>query len=154
MSSCMKIKKAPNRLMTISIIFVVFLGLAGGLAVGSGFVAFLAVLGIIPRLTQLTKTTRFVFSYEWGVIGGALFGSWISLNHVTFHLPSIIAVPIGLFCGVFVGLLAAALTEVLNVLPILAKRIGVDGQMAILLMAIVFGKILGSLYHWLVFVDL
>jgi stage V sporulation protein AB len=43
---------------------------------------------------------------------------------------------------------------VLNVLPILAKRIGVDGQMAILLMAIVFGKILGSLYHWLVFVDL
>ncbi|WP_152446539.1 stage V sporulation protein AB [Bacillus sp. THAF10] len=140
--------------MTINIIFVVFLGLAGGLAVGSGFVAFLAVLGIIPRLTQLTKTVKFLHSYEWGVIGGALFGSWISLNHVTFHFPSFLAIPIGLFCGVFIGLLAAALTEVLNVLPILAKRIGVDGQMAILLMAIVFGKIIGSLYHWLVFVNL
>ncbi|WP_078382717.1 stage V sporulation protein AB [Sutcliffiella halmapala] len=140
--------------MAISIIFVVFLGLAGGLAVGSGFVAFLTVLGIIPRLTQLTKTTSYVYGYEWGVIGGALFGSWISLNNVAFHLPSILAVPIGLFCGIFVGLLAAALTEVLNVLPILAKRIGVDGQIVILLMAIVFGKIVGSLYHWLIFVNL
>ncbi len=141
-------------MMTINIVFVVFLGLAGGLAVGSGFVAFLTVLGIIPRLTQLTKTTKFVYGYEWGVIGGALFGSWISLNSVAFHLPSFLAIPIGLFCGVFIGLLAAALTEVLNVLPILAKRIGVDGQMVILLMAIVLGKIVGSLYHWLVFVNL
>jgi stage V sporulation protein AB len=140
--------------MTINIVFVVFLGLAGGLAVGSGFVAFLTVLGIIPRLTQLTKTTKFVFGYEWGVIVGALFGSWISLNNVVFHLPAFIAVPVGLFCGIFIGLLAAALTEVLNVLPILAKRIGVDGQMVILLMAIVLGKIVGSLYHWLVFVNL
>ncbi|CAG9622359.1 stage V sporulation protein AB [Sutcliffiella rhizosphaerae] len=140
--------------MTINIVFVVFLGLAGGLAVGSGFVAFLAVLGIIPRLTQLTKTIKYLHGYEWGVICGALFGSWISLNSVSFHLPSIIAIPIGMFCGIFIGLLAAALTEVLNVLPILAKRIGVDGHMAILLMAIVFGKIIGSLYHWLVFVNL
>ncbi len=41
----------------------------------------------------------------------------------------------------FVGMLAAALTEVLNVLPILAKRIGFGSKIIILLMAIVFGKI-------------
>lgn len=52
----------------------------------------------------------------------------------------------------FVGMLAAALTEVLNVLPILAKRIGFSGKIIILLMAIVFGKIAGSLFHWLYFI--
>ncbi|MDX5474541.1 MAG: stage V sporulation protein AB [Bacillaceae bacterium] len=140
--------------MTISVLFTVFLGLAGGIAVGAGFVAFLAVLGVIPRLTQLTKTNKFIHAYEWGVIGGALFGSWISLQDVKFNLPSLITIPIGLICGMFVGLLAAALTEVLNVLPIMAKRIGVDSKIVILLMAIVFGKVLGSLFHWVVYVDL
>jgi stage V sporulation protein AB len=56
--------------------------------------------------------------------------------------------------GVFFGMLAAALTEVLNVLPILTKRIGVNEQIITLLMAIVLGKIVGSLFHWLYFVHL
>ncbi|WP_096153645.1 MULTISPECIES: stage V sporulation protein AB [Bacillus] len=140
--------------MTISVLFTVFLGLAGGIAVGAGFVAFLTVLGVIPRLTQLSKTNKYIHAYEWGVIGGALFGSWISLHDVKLNLPSLVTIPIGLICGIFVGLLAAALTEVLNVLPIMAKRIGVESKIVILLMAIVFGKVLGSLFHWVVYVDL
>jgi stage V sporulation protein AB len=49
-------------------------------------------------------------------------------------------------------MLAAALTEVLNVLPILAKRVRVNEKIVILLMAIVFGKVLGSLFHWVYYV--
>lgn len=63
-------------------------------------------------------------------------------------------IPIGLFAGLFIGMLAAALTEVLNVLPILVKRIGMGDRILILLMAIVFGKIIGSLFQWLIFVHL
>ncbi|MCA1058262.1 stage V sporulation protein AB [Rossellomorea aquimaris] len=135
--------------MTINVLITVFIGFAGGLAVGSGFVAFLTVLGIIPRLTQLTKTMKMIHYYEMAVITGALFGGFISLNDYTFHLSPLVLIPIGLTSGVFIGLLAAALTEVLNVFPILAKRIGIDGQIVILIMAIVFGKIFGSLFHWL-----
>ncbi|MCD2370019.1 stage V sporulation protein AB [Bacillus sp. BS3(2021)] len=140
--------------MIISVIFIIFLGLAGGIAVGSGFVAFLTVLGIIPRLTQLTKTQGFIQAYEWAVIMGAVFGGWESLNMSRFFLSKWLLVPIGLFAGVFIGMLAAALTEVLNVLPILAKRIGMGDRILILLMAIVFGKILGSMFQWLIFVHL
>jgi stage V sporulation protein AB len=50
-------------------------------------------------------------------------------------------------------MLAAALTEVLNVFPILAKRIGIADKIVILLMAIVFGKVAGSLFHWPYFID-
>ncbi|GAA3322484.1 hypothetical protein GCM10020331_042550 [Ectobacillus funiculus] len=59
---------------------VMFIGFAGGIAVGGGFVAFLAVLGIIPRLVQLTKSVHYVQAYEWAVITGALIGSWFSLR--------------------------------------------------------------------------
>ncbi len=128
---------------------VMFIGFAGGIAVGGGFVAFLAVLGIIPRLVQLTKSVHYVQAYEWAVITGALIGSWFSLRDTVLSVSHFWIVPLGLLCGVFVGMLSAALTEVLNVLPILAKRIGVDGKIVVLLMALVLGKVLGSLFHWL-----
>ncbi|WP_275125268.1 MULTISPECIES: stage V sporulation protein AB [unclassified Anoxybacillus] len=132
---------------------VAFVGLAGGLAVGSGFVAFLTVLGVIPRLTQLTKTMKWIATYEWGVVLGTIVSCWISLRDPLLSFPPIVTSVIGLLSGVFVGMLAAALTEVLNVFPILAKRLGIDEQIVMLLMAMVFGKVAGSLFHWIYFVD-
>ncbi|CAG9608370.1 stage V sporulation protein AB [Pseudoneobacillus rhizosphaerae] len=140
--------------MTISILIVMFIGLAGGLAVGTGYVAFLTVLGVIPRLTQLSKTMKMIHWYEWAVVMGALTGVLVSLEDVILFLKSYFLIPIGLATGIFYGMVAAALTEVLNVLPILAKRVGVDGKITILLMALVLGKILGSLFHWIYFVKL
>ncbi|MCH1624819.1 stage V sporulation protein AB [Ferdinandcohnia quinoae] len=139
--------------MIIKILLIIFIGFASGLAVGAGFVAFLTVLGVIPRLTQLTKTMKFIHYYEWGVVLGAVAGGWSSLYNIFFNLWEIWVIPIGLASGIYIGLLAAALTEVLNVLPILAKRIGIDGKITILLMAIVFGKIVGSLFQWVYFVE-
>jgi stage V sporulation protein AB len=140
--------------MIINILLAMVMGFAGGLAVGSGFVAFLTVLGIIPRLTQLSKTMKMIHWYEWAVVFGALSGAIVSLEDVALFLPPVLLAPIGVAVGVFFGMLAAALTEVLNVLPILAKRVGVDGKITILIMAIVLGKILGSLFHWIYFVKL
>lgn len=139
--------------MIIKYFILILIGIGGGLAVGSGLVAFLTVLGIVPRLTQLTKTKNFIKLYEWGVVLGAIAGSWFSLREPSFHLPNFSLIIIGLFAGVFVGMLAAALTEVLNVFPILAKRVGVAEKILYLLMAIVLGKIFGSLFHWIYFVD-
>lgn len=139
--------------MIINYSIVIIIGLGGGLAVGSGLVAFLTVLGIIPRLTQLSKTKNYIRHYEWGVVIGAVTGSWCSLREPIFHLPSFLLIIVGIFSGVFIGLLAAALTEVLNVFPILAKRVGVVEKITYLLMAIVLGKISGSLFHWIYFVD-
>lgn len=138
--------------MTINIIFVIFIGLAGGIAVGSGFVAFLTVLGIIPRLTQLSKTMKMISWYEWGVVLGAVAGGLGYLRDPIFHLSPLTVIPLGAAGGIFVGMLAAALTEVLNVFPILAKRVGIDDKIVILMMAFVFGKVFGSLFQWIYFV--
>jgi stage V sporulation protein AB len=139
--------------MSANVLFTILIGFAGGLAVGAGFVAFLTVLGIIPRLMQLTKTMKYIQGYEWGVISGAVCGGWLSLQGSVLHLPAFSAVIVGFTSGIFIGMLAAALTEVLNVLPILAKRIGIAEGMIVLLMAIVLGKVFGSLFHWIYFVD-
>lgn len=132
--------------------FLVLLGLAGGLAVGSGLVALLIVLDLIPRLAQLSYGFRKSLWYETAVVSGALFWSLADFLGMRLWLPShATLIIIGLLDGIFIGMLAAALTEVMNVLPILAKRLKLSGYLISLLMAMVFGKVAGSLFDWLVF---
>lgn len=133
-------------------LLLILIGLAGGLAVGSGFVAFITVLNIIPRLTQLVKGFNYLKSFQEALILGVVFFTWIDLRGISFNLPAIITLFIGVLSGIFIGLLAAALTEVLNVLPILAKRLNMVEVILYLLMAMVFGKIFGSLFQWIIFV--
>ncbi|OYD09981.1 stage V sporulation protein AB [Paludifilum halophilum] len=126
-------------------------GLAGGLAVGSGFVAFLTVLDVIPRLTVMSRAQKVVPLYEYALIFGALISTWVDFRGWSASLIPISAVPVGALAGCFVGLLAAALTEVINVLPILAKRMGLKSRIMYLLMAMVIGKVVGSLFQWILF---
>lgn len=136
--------------MTIWItVLLVLIGLGGGLAVGSGLVAFITVLDIIPRLTQLTNSRRFIRAFEWSLVMGAIFFTLIDFFQWGARLPLVITSIYGLFAGIFVGTLAAGLTEVLNVFPILAKRLNMDGKLLYLLMAFVFGKVIGSILQWL-----
>lgn len=128
---------------------LVLIGLAGGLAVGSGLVAFITVLDIIPRLTQLTNSHRYIRAFEWSLVMGALFFTLIDFFAWGARLPYLVTSVYGLVAGIFVGTLAAGLTEVLNVFPILAKRLNVDGKLLYLLMAMVFGKVTGSILQWL-----
>jgi len=150
----MKIKRVLVTLITGKIVFGLFIGLASGFAVGAGFVAFVTVLGIIPRLTQLTKTMQFIHYYEAAIIAGVVIGAWLGLQEIKLFCTKWLLLPIGLADGIFNGMLAAALTEVLNVFPILAKRMGIQEKVIYLMMALVFGKIIGSLFQWIYYVDL
>lgn len=138
--------------LVIENLILIILGLAGGLAVGAGYVAFLTVLNIIPRLTQLTKTRKLLKFYELAVILGALWSGWSGLRDYSFNFADGLTLFIGLFSGIFIGMLAAALTEVLNVIPVLTKRIGMNDKLMLFMLAIIFGKMFGSLFHWLYFV--
>jgi stage V sporulation protein AB len=126
-------------------------GLAGGMAVGSGLVAFLTVLDIIPRLVVLTRSIGWIHRYEKALVVGAVFATWVDFR--SWHTMGLqVVVPvIGLFAGCFVGLLAAGLTEVLNVLPIMAKRLGMRSRLAWFLTAMIVGKVAGSLFQWILF---
>ena len=137
--------------MMIEAISAMLIGFSGGISVGAGYVAFLTVLNIIPRLTQLTKSVKNVHHYEAAVILGAVIGTIFSLWDFTLNLSFLLLAGFGILSGIFNGMLAAALTEVLNVFPILAKRIGMQDRLVYILIALVLGRILGSLFQWLVY---
>lgn len=133
-------------------LFEIIIGFASGIAVGCGFIAFLMVLGIIPRLIQLTKTQQHMKLFTVCIIAGSVFGTYLSFTTIPWKLPIIMLCIWGGIHGIFNGMLAAALTEVLNAFPIISRRIGMEQRLLWLLMAFVFGKIFGSLFQWLVLV--
>lgn len=127
------------------------LGIAGGIAVGSGVIALFIVLDMIPRLAQLTSSYDKVHWYEGAMVGGSLLGTIGDFWNWRISSGPLVELGVGALDGVFVGLLAAALTEVLNVLPILAKRLNMTHYLFGLLMAMVCGKVAGSLFDWIVY---
>ncbi|WP_238650103.1 stage V sporulation protein AB [Paenibacillus piscarius] len=127
------------------------LGIAGGVAVGGGVIALFVVLDIIPRLAQLTSSYDKVHWYEGAMVGGSLLGTVSDFWNWKISAGPLIELGVGLFNGIFIGMLAAALTEVLNVLPILAKRLHMTHLLFGLLMAMVCGKVAGSLFDWFVY---
>jgi len=131
---------------------IVFIALAGGCVIGSSFVALLVIFDLIPRLAQLSNSYKKAVWFESALICGSVYfiaADFFDLR-LPFQLNGLIS-GVGLLNGLFVGMLAAALTEVMNVLPIIAKRLSLSKYMVSLMMAMVMGKIVGSLFDWLVF---
>jgi len=132
--------------------FTIILGLSGGIAVGSGLVALLIVFDMIPRLAQLSNAFRMSIWFETAIISGTLYWTMADFLNFKMGLPSrILQAGAGFLDGIFVGMLAAALTEVMNVIPIFAKRLRLSRYIIALVMAMVLGKITGSLFDWLIY---
>jgi len=130
---------------------LLFLGFAGGIAVGAGVIALFIVLDIIPRLAQITRSFDKVHWYEGAMVSGSFIGTIADFWNWKIAGPWLFSGVVGLFNGIFVGMLAAALTEVLNVLPIIAKRLHMQRYLFGLLLAMVFGKVAGSLFEWFIY---
>ena len=55
---------------------------------------------------------------------------------------------LGLFSGIFVGGWILALAEIVNIFPILTRRIGLTKGLSLVVIAIALGKMSGSLIHF------
>ena len=141
--------------MFLRSLFLIFIGLCSGAGIAAGTFAFLLVLRVLPRLLQKTKLEHMVIHIENAVVCGILFGTIFSL--FTWEKKLFIALlgrfflTIYGFCaGIFVGCLAVALAEILDVFPIFFRRLHIRESFSstlIFLMAI--GKVIGSLFFFL-----
>lgn len=130
-------------------LFMCVLALSGGMLVGTAAAAFVTLLDIIPRLSQVSNTSDKIGIYEITISIsmtvtslGALLGWSIGINYKIF------IVLIGFTLGAFVGLLASALAEVLNVMPVLFRRVSIEKYIIAVLIAVALGKIIGSFLSW------
>ncbi|MDO4532033.1 MAG: stage V sporulation protein AB, partial [Bacillota bacterium] len=114
---------------------LIFFSIASGLLVSAGVFAFIAAIGIVPRMAWRTGTRKYVRFYEDVIVLGGLFGTLCMF--VEFRLPpwGWMIGSVMLLEGIFVGVLAMALTEVLNVMPILMRRTGLTKGLAWLILA-------------------
>lgn len=127
------------------------IGFSSGIMIGAGFIAILTVLGVIPRLIQLSHSRRLTKVYGIAMLLGIFFGTYLSFTKMNWHTPLVFLIFWGAFQGIFNGMLAAALVEILNVFPLLSKRVGVQHYLFLLVTALILGKIAGSLFQWLYF---
>lgn len=128
---------------------IIVTGLAGGLATGTAVASFITLLDIVPRLSQLTNSYQYISFYEKIITMGVVVTTILSFLGLNINISKLVIVPIGLLSGVFIGLIAAALAEVVNVLPVLKRRLKLSVYLKYTLIAIALGKTFGSLFYWI-----
>ncbi|WP_427339039.1 stage V sporulation protein AB [Caloranaerobacter sp. DY30410] len=131
-------------------ILLTLIGFSGGIVIGSAFIAVIVLLNIIPRLAQMSHTEKFINIYEKVMILSVVLITLLDFFDVTLRISEIYLVPIGLIMGIFIGILAAALAEVIDVVAVFERRVKIKDYIIYILIAIAFGKTVGSLIQWLV----
>ena len=126
---------------------IIFLltGLGGGILVAGGLFAFLVLIGVLTRLAAGTKTAKFVMFYEDISLLGATIGNIAYLYDVGLPIGKFAFLLYGLGAGIFTGCLAAALAEVVKMMPVLSERVNLKRGMTVIMVIFAFGKMVGAL---------
>ncbi len=146
--------------------FLVILGVSYGLLAAAGVFTVLAAVGLVPRFAGKTHTAREIFAYENMVVLGTIVGGFASLfpeyiqagAFLQQYFPGLtglwdvlgtaIQAMTGLFAGMFVGCLALAIAEMLDSIPIFARRISFRHGLGLAVLGMAAGKLCGSLFYF------
>lgn len=150
----------------------IFLGVCGasfGFLSSAGVFTVLASVGLIPRFAGKMHVADKVYSLEKAVIFGTLMGCFFSvfgkygeigafvLAHDVFGKSTVkiwqkigeaVLALGGFFAGIFVGCLAFAIAEMLDSIPIFARRIGFRHGLGVAVTAAALGKLVGSIVYF------
>ena len=89
--------------------------------------------------------------YTWAIALGLLFSASQVVTDRSLGLPAWCAVPVFLSGGMFVGMLASALGEILEVVPVLIRRFRLGNVTPGMRVALMVGKGVGAILACLVF---
>jgi len=131
-------------------VIIIVIGLAGGLAVGASVTAFFTVLGVTARIIEISRKKEYMLLYECSIVAGALFSCIIYFFDISLKVLEILEIPLGLLMGIFIGMLAAALTETLDIISVAAKKLGIVRWILLIVAVIIIGKVIGSLLFFLI----
>ncbi|MDE7276696.1 MAG: stage V sporulation protein AB [Lachnospiraceae bacterium] len=156
--------------MFIRQIFLALLGASAGFIVSGGVFTVLISVGLIPRFAGKMHIARHIFALEEMVVLGTLagdffsifsdfgkLGEWVISNQLfgkgeteaVWHaIGNVLLILFGIFSGIFVGCLALAIAEMLNTIPIFARRIGFRHGLGLAILAVALGKLAGSLIYF------
>lgn len=149
----MKLKKTINHkergVTMLRNLIAISAAFGGGITVGGAAAAFFTILQVVPRLVQVTETNSYIKTYQQIVITGFILFTIIYFTNFNLHLSKYTTILIGLIFGTFIGLLSSALAEVLNVIPILSKKLKIKDNLNYIIWALMAGKVAGSICFWI-----
>lgn len=147
------------------------MGFGFGVFAAGGVFTVLIAVGLIPRFAGKMHVNQKVFFFEEAVIAGTIIGNFLSVferyaqfgdfiikndifgkgnTELVWHIIGIgILIIFGLFAGFFVGCLALAIAEMLDSIPIFARRIGFRHGLGIAVLSMALGKAAGSLIYFI-----
>ena len=129
---------------------LLFIGFAGGSIVAAGVYSFITMLQIIQRLSSNTGTAKYVTFYEDCVMMGGILGNAIYLFEWKLPFGQIFMGVYGVPTGMFVGCLAFALAEVIDVFPAIYRRLSLTMGIPYLIICMAVGKGLGAMYQLII----
>ena len=131
-------------MMFVRYVILAVIGFTGGFVIAAGLVAFITVIGVLTRLAIRTNTASRIMMYEDIVVLGAGIGNIVILFDLRLPFGIIGMIIFGGFAGSFVGCLAVALEEVIQVFPIFAQRIKLKFGIPIIVLSLALGKGIGA----------
>ncbi|MGN0376962.1 MAG: stage V sporulation protein AB [Suilimivivens sp.] len=150
-------------------IVLAFSGCSFGLLSSAGVFTVLASVGLIPRFAGKMHVADQALALEEAVILGTIIGGLASvfsdygkigsyvLTNQLFGAQTVeiwkgigfsFLIIFGFFSGIFIGCLAFAIAEMLDSIPIFARRIGFHHGLSVAVTAAAFGKLFGSLFYF------
>ena len=148
--------------------FLALLGASYGVLSSAGVFTVLVAVGLVPRFAGRTHTANRVLLYEEMVVSGAVvgcilsvfnrycqFGAWWQTRFpeklsLWLGIGVCMQAVYGIFAGMFIGCLALAIAEMLDSIPIFARRISFRHGLGLAILSMAVGKLCGSLlYFWL-----
>lgn len=156
--------------MLLKQLFLGICALSFGLLSSAGVFTVLASVGLIPRFAGKMHVAKKIFALEEAVVFGTLIGGFFSvfgnygqigafvLSRELFGSSTVaiwkgtgnvVLMVGGLFAGMFVGCLAFAIAEMLNSIPIFARRIGFRRGLGVAVTSAALGKVMGSILYFM-----
>lgn len=156
--------------MFLKQLFLAIVGTSFGLFAAGGVFTVLISVGLIPRFAGKMHVSKKVFIFEESVMFGVIVGTFFSVldryarigkfvmdrqwmgastDAVWEWAGTVVIMMFGLFSGIFVGCLALAIAEMLNTIPVFARRIGFRHGLGIVVLSMALGKVAGSLLYFI-----
>ena len=130
-------------------LFLIIFGLSSGIMVGAGVISLLILVGIIPRMAQLSNTRSFINFYEKILVIGTFLGSLISIQNIGITVGKVGVLIFGLAYGIFIGFLSSGLAEILDYIPIISRRLKIPTiYLKYIIISLLIGKVIGSFVGW------
>lgn len=125
------------------------IGLMSGFAAAGGTFALIMAISVVPRVIGMSRTAKQLFCYENMIMLGGILGNIVTV-FPGIHIPfgHFMLALFGLGSGIQVGCLVMALAEIMNVFPIVFRRLKLKIGMQWVIASLAFGKVAGGLWYF------